>query len=158
MTIRPAVPADARALAEHRAAVWTEVGDWGPEILDFVATWTAYLRAALDDGSYHAVIAFDESGILGSAGMHAKASLPRPEYRTDIEARVQGVHVTPAARRRGIARAMMERLLEIARAAGYQRIVLHPSDEARPLYRSLGFEPLDELVLRLPPMPRGVRR
>jgi hypothetical protein len=53
---------------------------------------------------------------------------------------------------------MMERLLEIARAAGYQRIVLHPSDEARPLYRSLGFEPLDELVLRLPPMPRGVRR
>ncbi len=126
-----------------------EVGDHGPEILDFVPTWTTYVASALADGTYHAVIAELDGAIVASAGMHAKPSLPRPGIATHAEARVQGVYVEPAARKRGIARAMMERLVSQARAAGYQRITLHPSDDARPLYLSMGFEPADELVLRL---------
>jgi hypothetical protein len=35
------------------------------------------------------------------------------------------------------------------RKQGYERIVLHASNEGRPLYESFGFEPANEMTLRL---------
>jgi predicted GNAT family N-acyltransferase len=45
------------------------------------------------------------------------------------------------ARRRGIARAMLERADDEARASGARRLVLHAQTYARPLYDGAGYEP-----------------
>ena len=55
---------------------------------------------------------------------------------------VKRMFVLPAARRRGVARALMVRLLDDARRLGYLRLRLGTLDEmtaAQQLYRSLGF-------------------
>ena len=62
---------------------------------------------------------------------------------------MQSVYVVPVARRRGIARALMKAIVAYARAVPLIRLVLHPSDDARPLYADLGFSGLDEMGLRL---------
>ena len=77
------------------------------------------------------------------------AALPRPGWPSDREGRVQSVYVVPHARRRGIARTLMAEVMDYARAAMLIRLTLHPSDDARPLYASLGFDQLDEMGLRL---------
>ncbi|GAC1406788.1 MAG: GNAT family N-acetyltransferase [Candidatus Velthaea sp.] len=145
--LRAAVRDDAEVFGWHRAAVWQEVGGYGNEIVAFAPTWTAYLKHALADGSYCGVIATVDESIAGSAGMHIKSCLPRPESPSTREARVQGVYVLPAHRGRGIARVMMEYIIAASRARGIMRLTLHPSDEARPLYEGLGFCAVDEMVL-----------
>jgi ribosomal protein S18 acetylase RimI-like enzyme len=55
---------------------------------------------------------------------------------------VKRMFVDPAFRRRGLARALMLRLLERARARGYRRVrlgTLHTMTSAQALYRDLGF-------------------
>lgn len=69
-------------------------------------------------------------------------------------AEVKRMYVHPTARRRGVARALMERVLADAPAMGYDRIRLGTLDEmtaAQALYRELGFVEIpryrpDELV------------
>lgn len=56
---------------------------------------------------------------------------------------VKRMWVRPAARRLGIGRALTEKLIAEARAAGYERLILSTVDkllEAQRLYASLGFE------------------
>ena len=55
---------------------------------------------------------------------------------------VKRMFVEPAYRKRGIARALMLRLLERARERGYRRVrlgTLHTMTAAQALYRDLGF-------------------
>jgi hypothetical protein len=39
----------------------------------------------------------------------------------------------------------MQAMMEWARAQGFDRLLLHASDAGRPLYRSLGFLPTNEM-------------
>jgi ribosomal-protein-alanine N-acetyltransferase len=80
----------------------------------------------------YVVVRHDER-IVGYAGLMAR----RPT------ADVQTIAVAPAHRRRGIARAMLTRLLEIAEASDCREVLLEvraDGVEAIALYRSEGFE------------------
>ncbi len=61
------------------------------------------------------------------------------------EGLVMNVYTAPAWRRRGIARRLMEEIIAWAKTAGIVRLVLHASDEGRPLYTALGFVPTNEM-------------
>ena len=52
---------------------------------------------------------------------------------------VYGVATVPAARRHGIARAMVLRAIAVARAEGYRIIILSPTNMSAGIYRRLGF-------------------
>jgi putative acetyltransferase len=57
---------------------------------------------------------------------------------------VKSMHTTPAARRQGVGRAMVEHLLAVARDRGYERVSLETGTmdafaPARELYAALGF-------------------
>ena len=150
VAIRRAGPDDAALLAEHRAAIWREVGDWDAEPMAAqIPIWTAWFRNALAAGTYLSWIAEESGEPIASGSLLVHVAVPRPGSASDREGRVQSVYVAPDARRRGIAKALMERILAHARAEALIRLSLHPSDDARPLYRNLGFTELDEMGLRL---------
>jgi GNAT superfamily N-acetyltransferase len=64
-----------------------------------------------------------------------------------LEAYILNVYTAPEARRQGLARALMQKLVAHARAAGVRRIWLRASDEGRPLYEDMGFRPGNYLQL-----------
>jgi GNAT superfamily N-acetyltransferase len=79
------------------------------------------------------LLAFDEDAAIGTAAMR--------RIRPDT-AEIKRMWVDPFRRRGGIGRAMLDRLLERATAAGYARIVLDSPDfmtAAHALYRSKRF-------------------
>ncbi len=150
--IRRAAPEDAALLAEHRAAVWREHGNWDEAVLAAqIPVWTAFFADLLAEDRYVAWIAHAGSATVGSGSLLVNLIIPQPGHPGDRFGRVQSLYVVPAARRRGIARALMHELLDYARSALFVRLVLHPSEEGRALYAELGFRPVDEMALRLEP-------
>ena len=59
------------------------------------------------------------------------------------------VYVDAEFRRRGIARKVMETILEWCRGEGLAAVFLHASDEGRRLYESMGFQVGNEMKLLL---------
>jgi GNAT superfamily N-acetyltransferase len=59
------------------------------------------------------------------------------------------VYIEPAFRRRGIACRLTQTIISWCREQGFQWIYLHASEQGRPLYEALGFEPSSEMRLKL---------
>lgn len=133
--------------------MFSDMGDVAtPELADqLLAASTSALAELLRDGSYAGWLAIDASGeVIAGAGVHIKAQLPRISHDGQRIAAgslplVVNVYTHPDWRRQGIARALMKNVLEWASASGSDRVVLHASDEGRPLYASLGFESTNEM-------------
>ena len=150
-TLRRAGVDDAPLLAEHRARVWREVGDWSDEALaPQIPIWTRWIQKAVADGTYAAWIVHGDRGEpIGSGAVLVQVAIPRPGFDSDRAGRVQSVYVVPEARRRGVAHAIMNEVIAFARTERLIFLTLHPSDEARSLYTAMGFTAQDELGLRL---------
>jgi GNAT superfamily N-acetyltransferase len=109
------------------------------------------LTAALADGTYVGWFAVDETdAVIAGAGAHIKPQLPRISHggtrvSTGTVPLVVNVYTEPEWRGRGIARALMRTLMDWAINQGADRIVLHASDQGRPLYTSLGFDSTNEM-------------
>lgn len=76
---------------------------------------------------------------VASAGLLWFAHPPGAANAGGLEAYIVNVYTRPEARRMGLARRLVERAVDEARAAGVRRIWLRASAEGRPLYESMGF-------------------
>ncbi|WP_245696321.1 ribosomal protein S18-alanine N-acetyltransferase [Onishia taeanensis] len=104
--------------------------------------WTARQLAealAAEDHEVVGVVPRDRGGDKGNGdallGFAVLARLP-------FEAELQAITVAPAARRQGVARALLERLIATATAWGSERLLLEVRASNAPalgLYRQLGF-------------------
>ncbi|HXR26724.1 MAG TPA: GNAT family N-acetyltransferase, partial [Candidatus Baltobacteraceae bacterium] len=75
--------------------------------------------------------------------------LARPREADPRRAVIVNVFTEPGWRGRGLARRIMETIIAWLREQGLQSVVLHASDAGRHLYETLGFEPTNEMRLRL---------
>ncbi|HEU4558878.1 MAG TPA: GNAT family N-acetyltransferase [Longimicrobium sp.] len=152
--VRRATATDAAVLAHHRAAMFRDMGSLRPELYDALREAARpWFADAVPAGEYVAFLAApadrpDE--IVAGAGAQLRRQLPRPTPDGDgIEVRQQAlvlnVYTEPAWRRRGLAALLMEHVLAWAREAGVGSVVLHASDEGRPLYEQLGFVATNEM-------------
>ncbi len=147
-SIRPAVAADIPTILEHRlamlAAVFPDDGSGRPTVDDVQEANRAWIEAhfGLD---FFVWIAERDGQALASAAILWFEHPPSQINPIGREAYVLNVYTEPAARRQGLARQLMERLLEEARAAGVGRVWLRASDEGRALYESLGLAPSNYL-------------
>ena len=59
------------------------------------------------------------------------------------------VYVHPDQRGKGVARLLLERVLDECAARGVTQVSLHASEAGRPLYEKLGFKPTNEMKLKV---------
>lgn len=142
-TIRPAGAADIPAIAAILNA----------EILSGTASWQAEPRTATEMQDWaeartaagHPLLVAEDprTGIVGYAGYGQFRTLPG--YRHSVE---HSVYVARGARRSGVARALMQSLIETARAAGHHAMIGGVSaDQPASLafHASLGFREVGRL-------------
>jgi GNAT superfamily N-acetyltransferase len=145
MTVRRATAADVGALAALRRA-WVEedagpIDDAGAFERD-VANW--YANEAGRRLTWIATLGAEPIGMLNVVEFHR---MPRPGRRASSWGYVSNVFVLAAHRSGGIGRELLEAAISTARERGYARLVLSPSERARPLYARVGFGAADELML-----------
>ena len=114
-----------------------------------VSTSETYLQHALADGSFRAWLAETEGNVIGGAAVLISPWPSHPYDQQCHRATILNMYVDPAFRRRGIARRLMHSIMDWCRKQGFVNVTLHASDQGRPLYESLGFNPTNEMQLKL---------
>ncbi len=152
--IRRATAADAGVLARHRAEMFRDMGELPASVYDtLIDAARAYLTQAVTDGRYVGWVAELDAGsreVVGGAGLQLRELLPRPDVARERLVRgpqglIVNVYTERAWRRKGVADALMRELLQWCRGNGIESVVLHASDDGRPLYEKLGFRPTNEM-------------
>jgi GNAT superfamily N-acetyltransferase len=148
--IRQGMASDAPVISRHRALMFYEMGHLPEaEMASFARDAGPIIEAVIRGGTYWPWFAENASGdIVAGGGVQLRPLLPRPECRQAPEAIILNMYVEPAHRRRGLARRLLEGMIDWCRSQNIVRIVLHPSDQGRALYESMGFQPTGELRWR----------
>jgi phosphinothricin acetyltransferase len=139
VTIRPATPADIPAITRIYAdAVRNGTATFELEPPD-KAEMTRRMMALLDGG-----FPYLAAEIGGTFAGYAYAGFyrTRPAYRFTVE---DSIYVDPTAQRRGVGRALLERLIEECERRGFRQMVAVIGDSAQTasieMHRALGFRP-----------------
>ena len=149
--IRTAGFGDVGHILHHRRAMFRDMGKGTDADLDaMVVTTEAFLREALPSGGYRGWLAQTADGrVVAGAGIVIAPWPGSPGDPSPRRGLIQNVYTEPAFRRRGLARRLMETVLEWCRAEGFFTVALHASDEGRALYESMGFQATNEMRLKL---------
>jgi GNAT superfamily N-acetyltransferase len=147
VVLRFATAADAPLLAEHRVAMFREMGVVQPELEERLrVASTAYFAAAIPAGEYVGWIASppNDSTAVAGAGVQFRSLLPRPSLAGDglllgREGLVLNVYTVESWRRRSVAKHLMETIIAWAAQVGVVRLVLSASPDGRSLYEKMDF-------------------
>jgi len=136
-SIRPAAPADIAAITRiYAEAVRHGTASFELEPPD--ETEMAHRFRSLLDGGYPYLAAEIDGTVVGYA--YAGPYRPRPAYRFSVE---DSIYIDPSAQRRGIGRALLERLIADATGLGFRQMIAVIGDSSQTpsieLHRALGF-------------------
>jgi GNAT superfamily N-acetyltransferase len=150
-TLRLAEAAEADVLARHRASMFLDMGEADVSAASIIENASLdHLAALIEAREYIGFLAEHEGEVIGGGGVWLRPVLPRPgALQGALEAYVLNVYTEPEHRRNGVARAIMEAILDWSREQQVTRVVLHASNDGRSLYESLGFEPSNEMRIKL---------
>lgn len=107
--------------------------------------WDYYSRH-LHDGSFVSWLAMDGDHIVGTSGL---SIVEKPPYFSNHSGRIgllSSMYTIPAYRRQGIARALLEHMIQEARIQGCGVIQITASDMGILLYTACGFEKNDHFM------------
>ena len=155
LTLRPATATDIPVLVGHRRKMFEDMaalrGDphnrAGLESMD--AQYSAQLRYEVPSGSTRIWVIEIDGKIAASGALKLTDWLPRPDGSRRGLAYVHSVYTEPPYRRQGLARLILNTMIEYGRQNGWSRLSLHASEMGRGLYEELGFKPTNEMRLVL---------
>jgi GNAT superfamily N-acetyltransferase len=148
--IRPAVPADLEVILHHRRRMFEDMGSTDSDGLDaMIKNSIPILKRGLSDGSYRAWLVTAGEVVVAGGGIIFHESQPNPQDPKPQRAWVVNLFTEKEHRRQGLARLLMQTMLEWCRHRGMRFLYLHASDQGRPLYENLGFEANNEMRLTL---------
>jgi GNAT superfamily N-acetyltransferase len=149
-TIREATRSEVGIVLHHRRAMFRDMGQGTfDELTRMAEAAEPVLARALDDGSYRHWLVVDASGrVVGGGGVLLCPWPANPKDACTERAMILNVYTEPEFRRLGVARRIMQTILDWIRARGLRSANLHASDEGRALYEKLGFVATNEMRLR----------
>ena len=139
MKIEKAGTDQIRWIVRHRVEMLRSMG-WAEEDLlktelvvrQFLETsWTEELECYL---------AIEDGIVVGGCAVAVQKVLPSSRNPAGTQAYLHNMFVEPEYRRRGIATALLEHIVDVCRGRGILRLVLHATDMGRPIYERMGFE------------------
>ncbi len=145
--IRRATVEDAPVIARHRAAMFRDMGDAsGDDVARIESASIFYLRQMMSERRFLGWLAERQGEVVAGGGLVVSQLLPRPgAVDGGAQALILNVYCEPEHRRRGLARALMAAMLEWCKREQMAKVVLHASQDGRPLYESLGFVQTNEM-------------
>ena len=149
--IRPATFEDLAHILHHRRSMFRDMGSGTDAELDeVVVTAEVFLRKALTTGEYRGWLAVTPEGrVVAGAGITIVPWPGAPRDPVPFRGWIQNVYTDAEYRRQGLARRLMETVVEWCRSEGFRTVSLHASKDGRALYESMGFLATNEMRLRL---------
>lgn len=145
---RPATPEDAAIIAHHRAAMFRDMGSINDEeAAKLEAEVFPHIRQMLADWRYAGWLVEHRGKVIAGGGVLIRQELPRPGIlEGGAAAHVVNVYTEPAHRRRGLARELMQTILDWCEQQHIVVVTVAASDAGRPLYERLGFVQMNQMV------------
>lgn len=136
---------DIETLMEWRAEVIRAVFgiEPGKQLLD---ENRKFYERHLADGSHLALIARVDGRDVGCGNVCFYYEMPSPDNPAGRCAYIMNIYVRPPYRCNGIAHRLVARLADVSRDLRCGKIYLETTDNAAPIYSSLGFRPMTNMM------------
>ncbi|WP_407668372.1 GNAT family N-acetyltransferase [Paraburkholderia bannensis] len=160
MKARALGSSDLELVCRHRETMFREAGRDDATLATMTEHFRAWLAPRLADGRYFGFVLHDAEGDVDTHA-HDAAPLagiglmeidwpPHPAHpEQDRRGYVLNVYVEPHARRRGLARHLMQLADEEFARRGIRYAILHSTEQGRDLYRQLGWGGTTEMAKTL---------
>jgi GNAT superfamily N-acetyltransferase len=155
--IRRATVEDIPTLARHRCEMFKDMEQLSEgSYSDLAEASTRYFEEAMPSGEYVAWVvtpADRPEVVVAGGGMQLRGILPRPDHagrllKAGPQGLIVNVYTEQEWRRKGLAELVMQTIMHWGLENGLASMVLHASEEGRPLYERLGFKTSNEMYLR----------
>lgn len=149
-TFRLATADDAAIITHHRRAMFADMGHTDEvEILDQMATaFRDWVRRKLEQGIYIGFFMENAAGqVVAGAGCWIMEWPPHLLDPSAERAYILNVYTEPAYRGRGLAKHLMQSVLDFCETRHLSVITLHASQFGRPMYEQMGFTQTNEMRL-----------
>jgi GNAT superfamily N-acetyltransferase len=146
-SIRRATIEDAPIIARHRAAMFRDMGELsGDEVARLESASFVYLRQMMAERRYDGWLIEHHGEVVAGGGFVLSQLLPRPgAIEGGAQALIVNVYCEAEHRRHGLARALLNVMLDWIKQERIANVVLHASKDGRTLYESLGFVQTNEM-------------
>lgn len=170
--VRPAVAADAAALAELRWELRAPLAERPAPRAEFTARCVRWMRERLAaEGAWRCWVALApdagdggdgaeqrrDGAIVGAVWIQVIEKVPVPADLPEEYAYLTSFYVRPAHRGRGVGDAILRAALAWCDARPTELVILWPTARSRPLYARHGFRESGELMERRHPGAAGPR-
>jgi GNAT superfamily N-acetyltransferase len=152
---RLATSADAAVLARYRRCMFEDMAlnegkDYAlQELVLMEAIFIQHVLARMDGEELVAWVVELDGQVVSCAAVSVLPTVPAPG-RLDMRwALLHNVYTLPEFRGRGFARKLVEISLDWCRQKGFGSLALSASAAGRPLYESMGFQPTNQMSLKL---------
>ena len=98
-----------------------------------------YFREGFERDSFAVFFAYEGENVVGCGGVSFFEIMPTCDFPDGKAAYIMNMYTEPSHRRRGIAYALLKRIVEECRSRGISKITLEATDMGRPLYEKFGF-------------------
>ncbi|MDQ7027983.1 MAG: GNAT family N-acetyltransferase [Anaerolineae bacterium] len=150
ITFRLATADDVDSMVYHRHAMFAEMGLGDEETLSRMNTdFRVWALDHLANETFWTWFACDGDKIVCGAGIYRLDWAPGPTDGYLPRAYIYNVYTETDYRKQGIARRLMEHVLNDLRERGIRTVGLHASDFARSLYEKLNFIASNEMQIIL---------
>lgn len=113
---------------------------------DLMRSNEEFYRIHINNDSHIAFVAYYEGQAAGCGAVCLTEELPSPDNPTGKCGYLMNIYVRDKYRQHGIAHKIVKRLVEEAKLRNCRKIYLETTVEGRPVYESLGFRDLPDIM------------